>query len=92
MMCLNWKIVGGLAAVAAAVLIITPSWFGVAGPILIVAACPLSMLYMMTKNRDGNTATGCTPAQDDAEVDRLRTEVAELRQELADRRSRNQPA
>jgi len=46
-MCLNWKVLAGLAAVGVAVLVFQPQLIGRALPLLLVAACPLSMLLMM---------------------------------------------
>lgn len=46
-LCLNWKVVAGLAVVALAVLVLVPQYLWVALPLLLVAACPLSMLFMM---------------------------------------------
>lgn len=43
----NRSVVIGLAAVAAAVLIIAPGAFGSVLPVLVVAICPLSMIFMM---------------------------------------------
>jgi hypothetical protein len=45
-MCLNPKVLLGLAAVAGAVLLVAPNLFIIALPVLIMAACPLSMLAM----------------------------------------------
>ena len=46
-MCLNWRVVAGLAVVAIGVWVFAPHLIGAALPLLIVAACPLSMLVMM---------------------------------------------
>lgn len=46
-MCLNWKVVAGLAVVALIVGIVAPRLLLGAIPLLILAACPLSMLFMM---------------------------------------------
>ena len=45
--CLNWKIVTGLASVGLAVFVVAPNLLAVVGPLLLVLACPLSMLLMM---------------------------------------------
>ncbi len=45
--CLNWRVVAGLAAVGVIVLVVAPQFLWAALPLLIVAACPLSMLFMM---------------------------------------------
>ena len=46
-MCLNWKVVAGLAVVGVIVWAVAPQFLVGAIPLLIVAACPLSMLLMM---------------------------------------------
>ena len=46
-LCLNWKVVAGLAVVAVVVGVLAPQLLLGAIPLLILAACPLSMLFMM---------------------------------------------
>ncbi len=46
-MCLNWKVLAGLAAVGIGTYAIAPGTMAAALPILALAACPLSMLLMM---------------------------------------------
>ena len=46
-MCFNWKVVAGLAAVGVGVWAVAPNLLGAALPLLIIAACPLSMFFMM---------------------------------------------
>jgi hypothetical protein len=45
-MCFNWKVLAGLAAVGLGVWVIAPDLVGLALPLLILLACPLSMLFM----------------------------------------------
>lgn len=45
-MCINWKVVAGLAAVGLAIYILVPNVIAAALPLLLVLACPLSMLLM----------------------------------------------
>lgn len=45
-MCLNWKVLAGLAGVGLVVWIVAPNLVAAALPLLLVAACPLSMLLM----------------------------------------------
>lgn len=52
-MCLNWKVLLGLAAVALLVGVLAPQFLLSALPILLVLACPLSMLFMMSSMRGG---------------------------------------
>lgn len=52
-MCLNWRVVVGLAVVGVIVWVVAPQFIWVALPLLIVAACPLSMLFMMRSMAEG---------------------------------------
>ena len=57
-MCLNWKVLAGLAVVGLIVLLVAPQFIGAALPILLVAACPLSMLFMIRgMSGNGNATT-----------------------------------
>ena len=87
MMCLNRKVIGGLAVAALAVLVFAPSAFSRALPVLVAAACPLGMLLLMRgatgtcqrkEGEAGQPAAGSTPDAA-AEIARLRQEVEELR-------------
>jgi hypothetical protein len=62
-MCLNWKVIAGLAGVALLVLVLAPQLIGVALPLLLVAACPLSMLFMMRGMSGNGNQTASQPAQ-----------------------------
>ncbi len=46
-MCLNWKVLTGLAVVAVLVVVVAPHAFWGAIPLLLVLVCPLSMVVMM---------------------------------------------
>jgi hypothetical protein len=61
-MCLNWKVLAGLAVVGLLVLVVAPQFIGVALPLLLVAACPLSMLFMM-RGMSGNGIANQTASQ-----------------------------
>ena len=52
-MCFNWKVIAGLAVVAAGLYMVAPTAFAAALPLLFLAACPLSMILMM-KMMDGD--------------------------------------
>lgn len=78
MKCFNWNVVAALAAAAAALYLIAPGSFAAALPLLVLAACPLSMLVMM---RAMGSAGGRCDAAGDEEVAALRAEVAALRAE-----------
>jgi len=62
--CLNWKVVGGLAIVAGAVWIVSPARFVGALPLLAVLACPISMVVMMR----GMNANGAISGPRDADL------------------------
>jgi hypothetical protein len=54
--CLNWKVVGGLAAVGLGTWVMAPHLLEMALPALLLLACPLSMLLMMRGMRKGACA------------------------------------
>lgn len=57
-MCLNWKVLAGLAALAIGLYFaVSPSMFTAALPFLLAAACPLSMLLMMRGMQHGAPRT-----------------------------------
>ena len=64
--CLNWKVVAGLAAVGLGIWVVAPSLVWAALPILVVLACPLSMLLMMRGMGSGQCAA--QPAQEQQTV------------------------
>ncbi len=85
MKCLNWKVIAALGAVGVGIYLVAPGVAAAAVPLLVLAACPLSMLLMM---RAMGTTGRCTtshdapgPAADADEVARLRAEVEALRAE-----------
>ena len=45
--CLDWRVLTGLAALGVAVYLVAPGLIAAAVPLLLLAACPLSMLLMM---------------------------------------------
>lgn len=63
-MCMNWKVVAGLAVVGLGVWAVAPNLIGAAAPLLLLAACPLSMILMMRGmgGMGGNPVTA-QPAQ-----------------------------
>jgi len=52
-MCLNWKVLAGLAVVGVGIWLFAPQFALAALPLLLVAACPLSMLFMMRRMGSG---------------------------------------
>lgn len=56
-LCLNWKVVAGLAAVGLSTWLLAPQFIGAVLPLLLLAACPLSMLFMMRGMAHGQCAS-----------------------------------
>ncbi len=80
-MCLNWKVLAGVAAVGAGLLVFAPGLAAAALPFLVLAICPLSMVFMMgAMNGMGQTSpTGATGAVGGVQQPRNRNErLAEL--------------
>lgn len=92
--CFNKRVLIGLGVVALAVLAVSPRLFGAALPLLILAACPLSMVLMMRRmdhsregggagaSASGSCGTRAGHSDQDAEVRELQEEVNRLRAEL----------
>jgi len=91
-MCLNWKVLAGLAVVAALVGIVAPQFFWGAVPLLLVLACPLSMIVMMLsmsrrRGTSGNGPTSCSacppptvePSQELEQPDRERSSASPVK-------------
>jgi hypothetical protein len=55
--CLNWKVVAGLAVVGLGIWVVAPNLVWAAVPVLVVLACPLSMLLMMRGMGSAQCAT-----------------------------------
>lgn len=92
-MCFNKKVIGALAVVGLGILAFAPNLIGAALPLLLVAACPLSMLLMMrgmsrmsgAKNGSCSTKDTDEPTSADRELAELRAEIVRLRSEQAQR-------
>ena len=91
-MSLNMKVVAGLAAVGLAVYLVAPNVAYAALPLLILAACPLSMVIMMKMMSGGKeqpeepaepVTSGSAPHNSD-ELAGLRTDVDRLRAQRSD--------
>jgi hypothetical protein len=87
-MCLNWKVLAGLVAVGAGMYAIAPNLAVAALPFLLLAICPLSMMFMMKGmqgegGKDGErtpeTSEGLTREE---RLARLRTEQAGLADQI----------
>jgi DUF2933 family protein len=64
-MCLNKKVLVGLGIVAVGLVVLRPGWAVAALPFLILAICPLSMIFMMhgMRGRIGEAAGSRQGAQ-----------------------------
>lgn len=81
-MCINKRVVAGLGVVAVVVFVLAPRLLGAIGPVLIMAACPLSMLLLMSRmarREEGPEET----AGGDRQLLELEEEVNRLKAELA---------
>jgi hypothetical protein len=87
--CIDWKVVAGLAAVAVGIFLVQPRLFISALPVLLVAACPLSMVLMMWGMRGmGQSAPRAVAAQQQADRELTPNEqLARLRGQLGDLQS-----
>lgn len=98
--CLNWKVVGGLGAVGLGVYTLTPNLWEAAVPLLIAAACPLSMLFMMGSMRGGMNGQCSTSGASTTEDQQTRqagqsdrspaVQIAALKQELTEAQARQE--
>lgn len=92
-MCFNKKVIAGLVVVGLGILAFAPHLIGAALPLLLVAACPLSMLFMMRgmSAMSGGKESSCSAkgapeaTSTDHELAELRAEVERLRAEQAQR-------
>ena len=81
-MCLNWKVLAGLAVVGVIILVVAPRLVLAALPLLLVAACPLSMLFMM-RGMSKSGSQGASQGSPSPAVDLTHDEqLAELRSRL----------
>jgi len=69
-MCLNWKVLAGLAVIAVLIGIAAPQFFFGALPVLLVLACPISMLFMMgqmgrMRDTSRSGGTSCPACQEE---------------------------
>jgi len=82
---LNWKVIAALAAVGVGLYAFAPGLVAAALPLLILAACPLSMLLMMRAmgSMTDHKTQHDTPDTKANEVAELRAEVAALRADAA---------
>lgn len=79
---INRNVIAVLAVAGLAVFLVAPNAIGAVVPLLFLAACPLSMIWMMWA-MSGGRSTPTPPAVESDDVASLRAEVERLR---ADRR------
>lgn len=89
-MCINKRVVVGLAVVSLVLFALSPRLLSGLAPVLIMAACPLSMLLMM-RGMSGRDDQAPTAAGDERQLRELEEEVNRLKVELA-LRSEDKPA
>ena len=83
--CLNWKVVAGLGAVGLVVLIVAPGASRSVLPLLLLAACPLSMVAMMWAMRGMHGKQQTTRGQVEPDQPSSREQqLAQLRGQLTD--------
>jgi len=83
-MCLNWRVAAGLGVLGVALVVVAPEVGVAALPLLLVAVCPLSMIFMMKSMGPGQPSLPATAE------DRRPDRAAALRGELADLRQRQE--
>ena len=84
MKCLNWKVIAALAAIGIGLYALAPGAAAGAVSLLVLAACPLSMVLMMRAMGCAGRGTTEDGAETNAdEVARLRAEIIDLRQQPA---------
>lgn len=80
--CFDWRVITALAAVGVGIFLLAPDIVGFALPLLLVAACPLSMILMMKSMGGHEATTGPVMASKTGDrADRLRAELAVSRRE-----------
>ena len=98
-MCLNKKVIAGLAVLGVGVLLFAPNAIGAALPLLILAVCPLSMIFMMRAMPNAGRSSTSGDKQEPQpsktttvdELAALRAEVEHLRVEQSSRDSATNP-
>jgi hypothetical protein len=86
-MSLNWKVLASLAAVGVGIYLVAPDLVLAALPLLLLAACPLSMLLMMLTMKDmqehqGEAREPGLSRQNDTDLTR-EEQIAQLRAQHA---------
>jgi outer membrane murein-binding lipoprotein Lpp len=82
-MCINWKVLVGVSAVAAGLFVFVPKVAGAALPFLILAICPLSMLLMAGAMFRMNKGSAENTLNREAKLAHLKTQQRELANKIA---------
>ncbi len=80
-MCLNWKVLAGLAVAGVIVWLVAPRLVLAALPVLLVLACPLSMLFMMRGMRGRGSQTPVTEQTHEEQLTELRSRLSSVQAE-----------
>ena len=79
-MCLNWKVLAGLAVIGGGIFIFAPNLAVAALPFLVLAICPLSMIFMMGAMNNMGNATQSDAAAGVGSNRKLQSRAEELAQ------------
>lgn len=92
-MCLNWKVIVSVAVVGIALFVYAPGFAYAALPFLVLAICPLSMIFMMKAMNgmggDSKSGEGCAmsgqkqPEGKEGQLAQLKAEQQELSSKIA---------
>ena len=82
-MCMNWKVLAGLGVIGLGVWAVKPGLIVIALPFLLMAACPLSMLFMMRGRDGGACATQLAADQPPRTESAPATQLAALKEQQA---------
>lgn len=95
-LCFNWKVLVALGAVGVGLLVFAPGYAVPALPLLILAACPVSMILMMVFGMKGLSHSGepdgerpaKTPEAMRQQLTSLRAEESRLEREIREAQAR----
>lgn len=92
-MCLNWKVIAGVAALGVGFFVFAPGLAAAALPFLVLAICPLSMILMMgamnNTGKDGQAGAACAmsnsqkPRSREEQLAQLQMQQRELAGQIA---------
>lgn len=81
-MCLNWKVLAGLAVLGIGMYAIAPNLAVAALPFLLLAICPLSMMFMMKGMQGSGDGEQAKDETSEERISRLRTKQADLAEQI----------